>query len=116
MLQFTVLFYEDPNGHKPVEDFLLSLDIKMRAKLIGILKILQEKGTSLREPYSKHLENGIFEIRVQSGSNISRVLYFFYHDGKIILTNGFIKKSQKTPASEIALAKKRRNRYLEGVQ
>lgn len=56
MIQFTVIFYEDITGDKPVENFLLSLDIKMRAKLIGILQILQEKGNQLREPYSKHLK------------------------------------------------------------
>ena len=98
MIQFTVIFYEDITGDKPVENFLLSLDIKMRAKLIGILQILQEKGNQLREPYSKHLEDGIFEIRGKVGSDITRVLYFFYLDGKIILTNGFIKKLKKRPA------------------
>lgn len=113
MIQFTVIFYEDITGDKPVENFLLSLDIKMRAKLIGILQILQEKGNQLREPYSKHLEDGIFEIRGKVGSDITRVLYFFYLDGKIILTNGFINKTQKTPRKEIKLAKLRRQDYIE---
>lgn len=113
MIQFTVIFYEDITGDKPVENFLLSLDIKMRAKLIGILQILQEKGNQLREPYSKHLEDGIFEILGKVGSDITRVLYFFYLDGKIILTNGFIKKTQKTPRKEIKLAKLRRQDYIE---
>lgn len=113
MIQFTVIFYEDITGDKPVENFLLSLDIKMRAKLIGILQILQENGNQLREPYSKHLEDGIFEIRGKVGSDITRVLYFFYLDGKIILTNGFIKKTQKTPRKEIKLAKLRRQDYIE---
>lgn len=49
----------------------------MRAKLVGLLQILQEKGNLLREPYSKHLDNGIFEIRGKVGTNITRVLYFF---------------------------------------
>ena len=113
MIQFTVIFYEDITGDKPVENFLVSLDIKTRAKLIGILQILQEKGNQLREPYSKHLEDGIFEIRGKVGSDITRVLYFFYLDGKIILTNGFIKKTQKTPRKEIKLAKLRRQDYIE---
>lgn len=112
MTQFTTEFFEDEKGNKPVEDFLLSLDYKMRAKLLGILEILQEKGTFLREPYSKHLEDGIFEIRGKVGSDITRILYFFYHDGKIILTNGFHKKTQKTPPSELKLARKRRSDYL----
>lgn len=113
MSQFTVEFFEDSNGSKPVEDFLSDLDIKMRAKLLGILQILQEKGPLLREPYSKHLNDGIFEVRGKSGSDTTRILYFFYCGGKIILTNGFIKKSQKIPREELKLAKKRRKIYLE---
>lgn len=113
MSQFTIEFFEDSNGSKPVEEFLSDLDIKMRAKLLGILQILQEKGPLLREPYSKHLNDGIFEVRGKSGSDITRILYFFYCGGKIILTNGFIKKSQRTPREELKLAKKRRKIYLE---
>ncbi|MCD7790709.1 MAG: type II toxin-antitoxin system RelE/ParE family toxin [Bacteroides thetaiotaomicron] len=64
-------------------------------------------------PYSKSLGDGIFELRCQTGNDISRVLYFFYYGGKIVLTNGFIKKTQKTPSSEIKLAKARRKDFLE---
>lgn len=112
MSQFTVLFYEDIKGNKPVEEFLLQLDKKKRAKLLGLLEILQENGHQLREPYSKHLVDGIFELRGKSGSNISRVLYFFYDNGEIILTNGFVKKTQKAPRREIETAKKRRKDFL----
>lgn len=113
MDKFTVGFYEKENGEKPVELFLDKLDIKMRSKLLMILKILQEKGNLLSEPYSKHLDDGIFEIRGKVGSDISRVLYFFYFGGKIIVTNGFIKKTQKTPSKEIEKAKCYRKDYLE---
>ena len=113
MNQFTVEFYEKENGEIPVEEFLDSLDIGMKSKLVMILKVLQEKGNQLREPYSKHLEDGIFEIRGKVGSDISRVLYFFYYGGKIILTNGFIKKTQKTPSKEIKRAKEYRKDYIE---
>ena len=113
MEQFTVEFYETEEGIIPVEEFLDGLDIKMRAKLVMLMKVLQEKGNSLREPYSKHLDDGIFEIRGKIGSDISRVLYFFYYGRKIIITNGFIKKTKKTPKSEIELAKKYREDYIE---
>lgn len=113
MTHFTVEFYEDEWNHKPVEEFLAGLDFKMRAKLLGLLQILQEKGNKLREPYSKCLGDGIFEIRCKVGTDLTRVLYFFYYDKKIILTNGFVKKTQRTPAREIILAKKRRKDYLE---
>lgn len=113
MTKFEVIFYEKENGDCPIEEFMNSLDIKMRAKMIGLLELLEEKGIQLREPYSKIIEDGIFEIRCKVGNNISRVLYFFYFEGKIVLTNGFVKKTQKTPTEEIKLAKKYRADFKE---
>ena len=84
--------------------------------MIGLLEILEEKGNSLREPYSKHLDDGIFEIRCKVGKNITRVLYFFFYKRKIILTNGFVKKTLKTPKDEIKLAKVRRKDFLERME
>jgi len=115
-LKFEVQFYEKENGERPAEEFMLSVDDKMRAKLSGLVKVLAEKGNNLREPYSKYLEDGIFELRGMVGNDISRVLYFFYYEGKIILTNGFIKKTQKTPRKQIKLAKERRKDYIERVE
>lgn len=112
MKKFDVQFYVKESGEVPVEEFLMALDKKMRSKLSGIIAILQEYGNLLREPYSKHLEDGIYELRGKVGNDISRVLYFFYCDGKIILTNGFIKKTQKTPRLEIERAKKYRADYM----
>lgn len=113
MTKFKVIFYEKENGDCPIEEFMNSLDIKMRAKMIGLLELLEEKEIQLREPYSKIIEDGIFEIRCKVGNNISRVLYFFYFEGKIVLTNGFTKKTQKTPIEEIKLAKKYRADFKE---
>lgn len=111
MQRFEVEYFEKEDGTYPAEEFILSQDVKMRAKLFRLLELLEEKGNTLREPYSKSLDDGIFEIRAKQGSNITRVLYFFYIGNKIILTNGFIKKSQKTPPFEIDLAKKYRAEY-----
>ena len=111
MQRFEVEYFEKEDGTYPAEEFILSQDVKMRAKLFRLLELLEEKGNTLREPYYKSLDAGIFEIRPKKGSNITRVLYFFYIGNKIILTNGFIKKSQKTPPSEIDLAKKYRAEY-----
>ena len=75
MPKFEVLFYQTTTGKQPAKEFLLSLDIKMRAKMSMIISILQDNGYELREPYSKHLSDGIFEIRAKVSSNICRVLY-----------------------------------------
>ena len=93
------------NGECPVQDFLDSLDSKMRAKLLVGFALLEANGPQLREPYSKHIGDGIFEIRAKQGSNITRVLYFFFVGRQIVLTNGFTKKTQKTPPAELATSK-----------
>lgn len=94
-MHFEVIFYETEDNDCPVENFLNSLNIKMKTKLVAMMTLLEEKGTLLREPYSKPLNDGIFELRCKFGTDITRVLYFFYHDGKIIMTNGFVKKHRK---------------------
>ena len=110
---FDVEYYEKEDGTFPAEEFILSLDSKMQAKMFRELDLLETFGNQLREPHSKPLGDGIYEIRAKVASDITRVLYFFVVNKKIILTNGFIKKTQKTPDNEIALAKKYRKEYLE---
>ena len=73
MNSFEIVFYTTSNNICPVKD---NTDIKMRAKLSSLMEILEEYGNLLREPYSKYLRDGIFELRCQSGNNISRILYF----------------------------------------
>lgn len=113
MSAFKAEFYKTKDGAKPAEDFMLSQDEKMKAKLFGLVDILEQYGNSLREPYSKPLGDGIFELRAKVGTNISRVLYFFYYKRRIILTHGFVKKTQKTPTDEIKKAKEYRKDFLE---
>lgn len=113
MHKFDIDFYRKENGSCPVEQFLDSLDSKMRAKLLRTIELLQQNGNELREPYSKSLGDGIFELRVKQATDISRVLYFFVVKHKIVLTNGFVKKTQRTPIKEIDLARKYKEDYLQ---
>ena len=87
-------------------------NIIMKAKAVSDLHRLEMLGNEARAPLSKFLEDDIFELRSVSGSNIVRILYFFDEDEIIIATNGFVKKQQKTPRSEILLAKQRRAIYM----
>ena len=112
MAKAQAIFYDLPDGSYPAQEFIDSLDIKMQAKMIRTIALLQENGTDLRMPYSEHLDDGIFELRAKVGSNISRVMYFFFDGGKAILTHGFIKKTQKTPPAEIDKAKRYRKEYF----
>ena len=83
----------------------------MKAKVLRTIDLLKNNGPFLREPYSKSLEDEIFELRIKQENNITRVLYFFFIGNKAILTNGFIKKTQKTPKNVIETAKKYREDY-----
>lgn len=111
MQNYDIEFYSKENGEEPAREFILEVEPKMQAKILKILDLLQVNGPYMRLPYSEYLDDGIFEIRAKQGTNISRVLYFFSIGQKIILTNGFVKKTQKTPKKEIDLAKKYRKDY-----
>ncbi|MCD7772008.1 MAG: type II toxin-antitoxin system RelE/ParE family toxin [Oscillospiraceae bacterium] len=107
-----IIFYRTADGEEPVKEFILSLEPKMRARVYRTIDLLSEFGHMLREPDSKSLGDGIFELRIQQGNDISRVLYFFYVGDKAVLTNGFIKKTQKTPSNMIERAKRYRADFL----
>ena len=106
-----VVFYKDDDGKEPVREFLDSLQPKMRAKMLRVIKLLADNGSKLREPFSKNLRDGIFELRAKEGSDITRVLYFFVVGDKAVLTHGFVKKTERTPPAEIERAKKYRSDY-----
>ena len=112
-MKFEVVFYEKLDGTKPVADFIKSLPAAMRAKITRSLRLLEDNGTRLREPYSKPLRDGIFELRVKFASDISRILYFFFVGNKIIVTNGFVKKADKAPPNEIERAKQYRKDFMD---
>jgi phage-related protein len=114
--KYQVIFFERENGEVPAEDFINSLDVKMAAKVYRLLMMVSENGPELREPYSKHLDDGIFELRAKVGSDISRVLYFFFIGHRVVVTNGFIKKTRKTPVNELAKAKAFRKEYIESEE
>jgi len=85
---------------------------KVKDKIIWTFKLI-ETIQYVPEDYLKHLDgtDGLYEIRVQQGSDIFRILCFFDHGNLIVLANGFQKKTQKTPKSEIEKALKIKREY-----
>lgn len=112
---FYIQFYKDKeNDRCYIEEFLNGLDVKAKVHTLRSIQLLADFGYSLREPYSKPLEDGIFKLRIKQSSNTYRVLYFFYKDKNIVLTNGFIKKTNKMPKNEINLAKECKKKFNKG--
>lgn len=113
---YDVEFYEMENGRIPVQDFLYSLDPKLRAKAFRDIGLLRNLGNELREPYVKPIKGdknkGLYELRIKFSSDIARIFYFTYHNNKYILLHGFIKKSMKTPPLEIEKARKYMEDYI----
>lgn len=106
---YTIEFYKDKDGNEPVKEYISSLagknDKDSRVNLNKIrdyIKTLSEYGTRAGEPYVKHIEGEIWELRPLR----NRILFFGYDGNKIILLSHFIKKTQKTPQREIDKAKR----------
>ena len=106
------MFYKTLNQKCPVEEFLDSLSTKAAKKITWVLKLLEDLEVVPAQYFSKMPgTEEIWECRVKLGSNIYRI-FSFWDGAKIILTHGFIKKTQKTPKNEIERAESYRNDYL----
>jgi phage-related protein len=110
-------FYRTASGRCPIEEFLDSLSDKKVDKILWVLRLVKELD-QVPKQYFKLLTNtdGIWEVRIQLGSDIFRLLGFFAASQLVILTNGFAKKTQKTPQQEITLAETRKKEYLNRRQ
>ena len=108
---FALIFYKTLAGKCPVTDFIDSLPKNLQAKAIRDIDILAERGNGLREPYSKHLREGLFELRIQASGDAVRIFYFFFTGETIVLVDGFVKKTQKTPPREIEKALRYKTDY-----
>ena len=105
----TIYFYKDKNGNEPVLDYMRELacqkskDSRIKLyKLNDYIELLSQHGTRAGEPYIKHLEDEIWELRPLR----DRILFVTWLDGSFVLLHHFVKKTQKTPRREIEKAKR----------
>ena len=104
----TIIVYKDY-----FNDFFLKQRQKVKDKIIWTFDLIEELHR-VPETYLKHLEgtDGLYEIRIQLGNDIFRIFYFFDRGQLVVVTNGFQKKSQKTPTQEIEKALKIKGEYF----
>jgi len=103
--EYKVKFYKDiRTGRSPVLDYIKRLRDKEEAKVSKYIEFLRVNKGYLDEPYSKHIKGKIRELRVDFGRNRHRVFYFIFIKKTIILLHAFLKKTNKTPTSEIKKA------------
>ena len=104
-----ILFYKDRSGNEPVINYMTELSKKKdkdsRIKLDKIndyIEMLSRYGTQAGEPYMKHLDGEIWELRPLR----DRILFVAWYNGSFVLLHSFMKKTQKTPKREIEKAKR----------
>ncbi len=102
-----VEFYQDARGHRPVETWLSALDNKTQARIRRTLRLLEDYGTQLGMPHSRHLRGKVWELRTAVGKQDYRILYFAVVGHKFILLHSFSKKTMETPAGELEIAEGR---------
>jgi phage-related protein len=100
-----VVFYRTESGTEPVREWLRTLD-RSEKKLIGEDIKTAQFGWPVGMPVARKLDHGLWEIRTSLERRIARVL-FTLMEGNIVLLHGFIKKSQRIPLEDLALAKQR---------
>lgn len=108
---YDIDFYEDERGNSDVQDFIKELREKSETskdakinfnKVVAYIDMLEEMGTRVGEPVTKHLDGEIWELRPLS----NRILYAYYDNDTFVLLHHFLKKTQKTPKREIDKAKR----------
>ena len=114
---YTIEFYENAHGKSELWDLLELLRTKIKTskdariqydQTVLYIQLLQDNCTRLPKDVTKHIEDGIWELR--PGNN--RIFYFFFENNTFVLLHQFRKKTQKTPHREIEKAKSERSDYL----
>lgn len=107
----TIEFYKYEN-RSPIDNFLDGLNDKQASKVFWTMKIVKELPI-VGGQYLKKLVNtdNLWEIRVQYGGNIFRLLGFFAEHDRLVIVHAFVKKTQKTPQQDIILAERRKKEY-----
>lgn len=105
---YKIIFYRDKNGREPVVEYIEELSSRKdkdsrikRNKILSYIDILSKYGTSAGEPYMKHIEGDIWELRPLR----DRIFFAAWIDSEFILLHHFVKRTQKTPEREIEKAR-----------
>ncbi len=99
---WTIEYYSEQ-----VQQAILTLPVGLRARYAHLTSLMIEFGANLGMPHTRAMGDGLFELRLKSKEGIARVFYCTLVGRRIIMLNSFIKKSQKTPAKELELARRR---------
>jgi len=112
--EYRVKFFKDiKTGRSSVLEYIERLSDKEEAKVLKYIEFLRVQKGYLDEPYSKHIKGKIRELRVDFVHNKNRIFYFIFIKKTIILLHAFLKKTAKTPISELKKAEENYRNVLK---
>ncbi|MGH8034082.1 MAG: type II toxin-antitoxin system RelE/ParE family toxin [Lysobacterales bacterium] len=94
-------------SHQDVEQFIIELSPSLAARYIRLTDLMLEFGANLGMPHTRAMSGDLFELRVKGQEGIARVFFCTLVGQRIVMLHGFVKKSQKTPAKELKIARNR---------
>jgi len=115
--EYKIKYYKDSRtACDPVFEYIENLDAKHRLKIRKYIEYLRSRGGYLDEPYGRHIQGKIRELRVDFSFSRHRILYFSFVDKNIVLLHAFLKKTAKTPEREIEIAISRYNDFINNYE
>lgn len=114
MQKRSIHYFIKSNGSIPSKEFIDSLNPRAQKKVFFVFRLIEEN-EAISTKFFKKMSgtSGLWEVRIEYESNIYRLLGFLAGGKWIVLTNGFQKKSQRTPSNEIEIAESYKREYLE---
>lgn len=113
--EYELKYYTTAGGHCPVQELLDAMTLKHAVKVGKFFKLLEEQGPVLPRPYADAVRGKIRELVVDIQHHGYRFLHF-YAGKTIIMTHGFLKKTPRTPPSEIERAERYMRDWLRRTQ
>src|SRR6266446_6439220 len=115
-MSWQVDFFLDERGGAPVEEYLTGLPLEHRAKLMALLKMLEQEGPNLPFPYSSQVREKLRELRSQQGKDKLRILYFGDARRVFVLLHGIVKRSAQLPEGDIRIAEARMELHVRRME
>jgi len=110
--RWPIEFYNSPKEGSPVEAFLEGLSFQAQVKAFNLIRLLEEHGVGLPFPYSSQIAGRLRELRTPLGKLHLRILYAGTPGRGFVLLHGLVKRTQKIPEGEVAVAQRRLQEYL----
>jgi phage-related protein len=107
-VDWQVVYYRDSKGNEPVQDFIRAQSPAARSRIVHVIDLLQTYALTLRPLYVKKItKSGLWELRIHHSPEYYRIFYFTFTERRFVLLHAFLKKTDKTPRTEINIALKR---------